>query len=303
MDDNRVQEVTTPFGHFVCWKNDRISDQLRRFGAHSRNELAMVLDCLRPGDRVIDVGAHIGTFSVPFAQRVGETGLLVSFEADPANFGLLERNIRDNGLAARVRLVHGVASDQDGVYEKGYTSEGNSGTHSFVPAAGGHGGVHSVRVESWWDRECPGQPVHLIKVDTEGAEVAVLRACRSLIEKFRPILYIEVAEDALRRFGDSADAIDAFLKPFGYRYYRNIGQRNSGHDRYRLARLSSVREGGRFYDLLAIHPDSGRCPACRPFVHPISRLQRLYHAGVETARWAAGKPGKFYRRLTGRTAR
>lgn len=47
--------------------DDLITQQLIAFGAHTRNELAMLLTFIDPDDVVVDVGAHIGTFS----QRTG----------------------------------------------------------------------------------------------------------------------------------------------------------------------------------------------------------------------------------------
>ena len=51
---------------------DFVNQQLREYGGHQRSELGMIRALSREGDVILDVGAHIGTFSVPLAQHVGE---------------------------------------------------------------------------------------------------------------------------------------------------------------------------------------------------------------------------------------
>jgi len=62
--ERETERVETDHGTFRSFRDDLVTRQLRRFGAHQRNELAMLLGFVRPGDRVVDVGAHVGTFSV-----------------------------------------------------------------------------------------------------------------------------------------------------------------------------------------------------------------------------------------------
>lgn len=80
--------VETRGGTYCCLQGDVIVDQLRQYGAHQRNDVAMAKSLLRAGDSVIDVGAHIGTTAVPFARVVGANGHVFAFEAARATFDL-----------------------------------------------------------------------------------------------------------------------------------------------------------------------------------------------------------------------
>ena len=74
------------------------------------------------------------------------------------------------------------------------------------------------------------------------------------------MLYIEINPTGLQKYNTSVDDIDRFLQAFGYHYFRNIGERNSDNDSYRIARIRRLAEGGDFFDLLAVHPRDPRYP-------------------------------------------
>jgi tRNA G37 N-methylase Trm5 len=53
----------------------------------------------KEGDVVVDVGAHIGRYTIIASKRVGPNGKVIAIEADPSNFEMLNRNIQLNRLA------------------------------------------------------------------------------------------------------------------------------------------------------------------------------------------------------------
>jgi tRNA G37 N-methylase Trm5 len=96
---------------FHAVANDQITDQLALYGAHTRNELAMVLDHVRNGDVFVDVGAHIGTFAIRVARKLGHRGKLLAIEGAPETHALLERNIGANGLDHRIQAICAIAGN------------------------------------------------------------------------------------------------------------------------------------------------------------------------------------------------
>jgi hypothetical protein len=89
-------------------------------------------------------------------------------------------------------------------------------------------------------------------------ELSVLRSAQRVIERDRPILYFEVVVEQMARFGINKDDIEAFLRPHDYRFFRNVGERNSTNDAFTLAELRSLSEGGAFFDVLAVPWGSAR---------------------------------------------
>ena len=67
---------------------------------------------IRPGDVVLDIGAGIGTEALPFAHLAGDAGKVISVEAHPATFAMLERVCRLNDLK-NVELVQAAVMDSD----------------------------------------------------------------------------------------------------------------------------------------------------------------------------------------------
>jgi hypothetical protein len=88
-------------------------------------------------------------------------------------------------------------------------------------------------------------------------ELAALRTGRELLAQ-RPLLYVEIAAQHLARHGATLAELEALLRGHQYRFFRNVGERNSGHDRFILQALDSLKDGGPFFDLLAIPEDDPR---------------------------------------------
>ena len=153
----------------------------------------MLLSFVRSGDHVLDIGAHIGTFSVPLGRAVGEAGRVVAFEPVADNFELLERNILRNNLADVVEPIRAVVASRESPL---YVSriEGNSGATSFSRDHGEPvGEIPVVSVDGWW-RSWTARPpsVQVVKIDVEGMEHEVLSSGAEMIDTFRPVVHFEV---------------------------------------------------------------------------------------------------------------
>jgi Methyltransferase FkbM domain len=112
-----------------------------------------------------------------------------------------------------------------------------------------------IALDDLQDRSNPRRRVAVIKIDVEGIELVVLRAAERTTARGRPVLCVEISIAQMARYGVTLPEVAAYLLPYDYRCFRNVGERNSTHDAFELVELGDLHEGGEFYDLLAVPAD------------------------------------------------
>lgn len=126
---------------------------------------------IQPGDVVIDIGAHIGTFSVWAAQKA-TSGHVFSFEPDLENYILLDENKNLNHLA-NLHIVNSAVSDMRGQVRL-FTSDFHNMTHSFFEeGTRANQLVNTISLEDIL-QEYGLERVHYLKIDAEGAEYQII---------------------------------------------------------------------------------------------------------------------------------
>lgn len=155
------------------------------------------------GDIVVDVGAHMGRYTIPSAKDVGQGGKVIAIEAHPGNFRLLKRNLRLNGLTNVMPLNYAVYSSKARLKlylpdeKEGYTMH-----HSLMPgylstkyrekAARRHVEVEADTLDNVL-QSAGVDRVNWIKIDVEGAELEVLKGALGTLSTNKGIsLLIEV---------------------------------------------------------------------------------------------------------------
>ncbi len=165
---------------------------------------------VKGGEVVVDVGAHIGRYSLVAARLASR---VVAIEPEPSNFEMLEANIKLNGFTrvTALRLALGNTAGRGLLYLPG---KGDTGTASLDPAwqqgaeAKARRNAVSVECETL-DRVASSLglgSVDWLKVDVEGLEVAVLEGARETLSKTGHLI-LEVAkdhEDACMRLTETA---------------------------------------------------------------------------------------------------
>jgi hypothetical protein len=100
----------------------------------------------------------------------------------------------------------------------------------------------------------------VLKLDLDGMALVGLRFARRLIARDRPVIHLEIDPMQLRRYGASPAMVEQFFRDFDYRFFLYVGPRNAARDRYRLARLPTLRLLSGLRDTLVSHKDSDRLP-------------------------------------------
>ncbi len=177
------------YGKIIYNVKDRyIGRSLALYGEYSPGEADFFKQILKPGNTVIEVGANIGSLTVPLAQMVGETGKVIAFEPQRLVFQVLAANVAINSLVNVYTYNKGVSDKAgkitiDDPYE--YISEINTGAVELKAKNTGYE-VDIVRLDDLNLTSC-----NMLKIDCEGMEKEVLLGAKELITKHRPIIYIE----------------------------------------------------------------------------------------------------------------
>jgi FkbM family methyltransferase len=178
----------------------------------------LILDKIKPGDTVLDIGANIGYFTLLFAQKAGPTGRVYAFEPSPENFALLKKNVEVNGYG-NVTLVNKAVSDRTQTI-KLYVSKTNLGDHHIYDTGDGRESVdiECVRLDEFF----PNLPTNIsvVKVDVQGAEFQVMRGAGALLSS-NPAMTIvsEFWPYGLSRSGADPQAYLDLLGEHGFTLY------------------------------------------------------------------------------------
>jgi FkbM family methyltransferase len=128
----------------------------------------------RPGDLVFDLGAHAGVSTYSFSKAVGPAGRVYAFEPDPVAWTSLMRNIEHHGMTNVYALQKAIAGKRGRL---AFQSEGSLGSALSSVASREGGNTMLVDAITFMDAcEIAGGPPRFVKMDIEGAELAVIAA-------------------------------------------------------------------------------------------------------------------------------
>jgi len=198
--------VKARYGYFVFNKNDcYIGRSIEKYGEISESENTVYKSICREGDVVVEVGSNIGVHTLPIAQAVGKTGRVYAFEPVRIVFQTLCANLAINSIE-NVECFQSGASNEEGVIR--------------IPDLDNHkdfnfGGVCIDKFKSGikvpivkLDNFLELTKLKLLKIDVEGMEQQVIQGAANIINKFKPVLYVE--NDRVEQSRDLIELIASF---------------------------------------------------------------------------------------------
>lgn len=194
-----------------------------------------------PGMVVLDVGAHVGYYSLMLADLAGPTGRLFAFEPEPANRDILEKNVALNNFTNTT--IVGKAVGASGGMLRLHLAPENTGGHTVYPAPG-HNRTIEVAVVTIDEylQSVSADRVDFIKMDIEGYEHRALQGMeRTLARATRQRIVMEYSPLMLRRAGSFPSAPLEFVQRLGFRLFEigasirpvsidSLVSRYDGHD-------------------------------------------------------------------------
>lgn len=164
----------------------------------------------------IDIGAHIGKYTVPIAKKLGNKGKVVAIEPDPDNFRALLQNIAVNNLYNVIPIQVACSSDNGEtlLYKHPLDPSGNSMVHKSRRSI-----VVQTKTLDTIVKDLGLTDVRLIKIDVEGAELDVLKGASNTLSKFDDLTIVIESRHKeiipfLQNFGFSVECVIASPPPY-----------------------------------------------------------------------------------------
>lgn len=206
--------VATEFALMRLDVTEAVQNNIVQEGVYEPLTLAAFARLLRPGCFVVDIGAHVGQFTLMASKGVGAAGRVLAIEPNPVTFCELQQNITLNGarnvtpvscaVAGDARLIR-FASSQPG--NRGASREAETPMESeFI--------VGAFKLIDILQAEALGRP-DLLKVDVEGAEWRVLEPLLAEPAWRPPDMFLEFLPDYFS-YDIGPEAFLAALRQCGY---------------------------------------------------------------------------------------
>jgi FkbM family methyltransferase len=222
--DLLVLTPTAAGTHFLVRRHDLIGRQVadgQEWEPHVRRAIERAAS---PDAVAVDAGAYIGLHTVTMSRNFGR---IHAFEPQPGIYRLLCANLALNGCANVV--THNLALyDRGGSMrlapperqevpiplrdgEPDYVRISNAAALTFEIVDNGSGDVRAMALD-----ELALEGVTLIKVDTQGADLRVLRGAEATIQRCRPVILFEWERDLGRQHGAALEDYHSFFAGLDY---------------------------------------------------------------------------------------
>ena len=213
----RRPTVRTRGGLLMEFEPSVLGQSLLLDGVWEAHQTDLLLAHLRPGDVVFNVGANTGYYALLAARAVGAGGRVFAFDIQKEMCQYLARNCRLNGFDNVTLVNKGCWSRAGRAGIADSEAERLDAGEVYVNPADENGPrpVDLVTVDDV-AREHDVDRLDMLLVDTEGADLEVLRGAAEMIERHRPSIMLEVHH--LHRYGSSERDVRDFLGGFGYEF-------------------------------------------------------------------------------------
>ena len=217
------------------------------FKIYEPNQTKIVKKYVHEGDVVIDVGAHVGYYTLLMAQLVGKNGKVYSFEPDPINFELLKKSVEINGFENVVLIQKAVSDTTEKI--KLFLGDNDSAINRIYDAKLGDAkksiDVESVTIDEYFKEN--DKLFNFIKIDSEGSEAKIINGMEKFLTKNRKLIMMtEFFPFLIKKSGDEPK-----------QYLKSL--ENSGFELYNI--LDDNKETNKINSesFLKIEPDSEYC--------------------------------------------
>lgn len=206
----------------VYAKGDVVSTYIKKHHIWHPAISNFLSDLLKVGDTFVDVGAHIGYFSVLASTLVGSKGRVIAFEPDRRNFAMLTRN--RSACEAPVTATCVAVAERSDTARLLHPSRQPGHSRLVSEDCPGATPVSTVSLS---EALAHAGPIQCIKIDVQGSERAVLDGLKDLLRTFKagwqPFIIVEIAPTAWLAHDPDLTWLKSFLHDNSYDVHLFLG--------------------------------------------------------------------------------
>ena len=208
-------------------------------GVYEPFETKIMLESLRNGDVVIDLGAFIGYYTILFADKVGAEGKVFAFEAAPDNFALLSRNVKEYNQEqgfpykayahphleiydSNIHIEQCAVTNEHDSSINVFECETNSGMNRIYPSkycnSQKNRSVRTIKLDKYFSGNAK---IDLIKMDLEGSELGALEGMTDLLHENKKNIkiFLEFCPASIEEYGRQPKDVFEYLYSHGMNIY------------------------------------------------------------------------------------
>lgn len=172
---------------------------------------------VKPGATVMDLGAHMGLFSVVMSGLVGKNGRVYSFEPTPSTRNVLKEVVRLNDCDHNVRVRSEAVSKQKGTFYFYDTGDEVSNANSLVQTARSKDKIEvkAISLDELAAEE--NIKIDCLKIDVEGVELDLLEGAEKVFNEMRPIALLSLHPVSIKANNQSLEDIWNTVKSYRMR--------------------------------------------------------------------------------------
>tara|TARA_B100000315_G_scaffold260205_1_gene319959 strand:+ start:3778 stop:4566 length:789 start_codon:yes stop_codon:yes gene_type:complete len=192
----------------------------RNFGNNHNSLWQRCIDCCKGKKIFVDMGAHIGLYTIPAAMAMKKSGIVVAFEPGQKNFHFLLKHIEYNKII-NIQAYDYLIGDINAEVEFWEDLDRPNAMNAKIIYKKPERFFKVIKKQVIFDDFCQKHRIEpdIIKIDVKGGELSVFKGSEKTIRLVRPVIFLSVHPGRMEHIGDSVEELNELIDFIGYNVF------------------------------------------------------------------------------------